>query len=65
MVISKIDLLGSSDFDADRAEANAREVAPHIEVVRLSCRTGEGLEGWTRWLATRLAPTAPFTGHPA
>lgn len=65
MVISKIDLLGSSDFDADRAEANAREVAAHIEVVRLSCRTGEGLEGWTRWLAGQLALTAPLTARPA
>jgi hydrogenase nickel incorporation protein HypB len=65
MVMSKIDLLGSSDFDPDRAEANAREVAPHIEVVRLSCRTGEGLEGWTRWLATQLALTAPTTAQPA
>ena len=65
MVVSKIDLLGTSDFDADRAEANAREVAPHIEVVRLSSRTGEGLEGWTAWLASRLARTAPLMAHPA
>jgi len=65
MIVSKIDLLGSNDFDADRAEANAREVAPHIEVVRLSCRTGEGLEGWTRWLASQLVQTAPLTAHQA
>jgi hydrogenase nickel incorporation protein HypB len=63
MVISKIDLLGSSDFDADRAERNAREIAPHIEVVRLSCRTGEGLGRWTGWLTTRLAQTAPLTAR--
>jgi hydrogenase nickel incorporation protein HypB len=61
MVVTKMDLLGSNDFDADRAEANAREVAPHIEVVRLSSRTGEGLEGWTRWLARQLAGVAPLT----
>jgi hydrogenase nickel incorporation protein HypB len=60
MVVSKIDLLGSSDFDPDRAETNAKEVAPHIEVVRLSCRTGEGLEGWTRWVWSQLARTAPL-----
>jgi hydrogenase nickel incorporation protein HypB len=65
LVLSKIDLLGTSDFDADRAEANAREVAPHIDVVRLSCRTGEGVEGWTGWLATQLAETACLTASPA
>jgi hydrogenase nickel incorporation protein HypB len=58
VVISKIDLLGSSDFDVERAEANAKEVAPHIDVVRLSCRTGEGLEGWTRWLEKSLRETS-------
>jgi hydrogenase nickel incorporation protein HypB len=63
VVISKIDLLGSSDFDVDRAEANAREIAPHVEVIRLSCRTGEGLEGWTGWLARQLARPAPLTAR--
>jgi hydrogenase nickel incorporation protein HypB len=65
MVLTKIDLLGTSDFDPDRAEENAREVAPHIEVLRLSCKTGEGVEGWTEWLETQLARTAPFAARPA
>jgi hydrogenase nickel incorporation protein HypB len=64
MVITKIDLLGSSDFDADRAERSAREVAPHIEVVRLSTRTGEGLERWTGWLARQRVEALPLTAHP-
>lgn len=55
VVISKIDLVGLSDFDVEKAVANAREIAPHVEVIRLSCRTGEGLDLWYHWLEARLA----------
>jgi hydrogenase nickel incorporation protein HypB len=54
MVINKLDLLELTDFRLDRAIANAREVAPHLEVISLSCRTGEGLEAWYRWIEDRL-----------
>ena len=54
MVINKLDLLDRTDFRLDRAIANAREVAPHLDVLSLSCRTGEGLEGWYRWIDDRL-----------
>lgn len=55
MVINKIDLVPYTDFDVDRAVKNAREVAPHIDVVRVSCRTGHGIEGWFQWIQGRLA----------
>ena len=54
MVINKLDLLDRTDFRLDQAIANAREVAPHLDVLSLSCRTGEGLEGWYRWIDDRL-----------
>lgn len=54
VVMNKIDLLGTNDFDLDRATANVREVAPHIDVVALSCRTGVGFHAWYRWLENRL-----------
>jgi hydrogenase nickel incorporation protein HypB len=54
LVINKTDLLGSSDFDLARATANARDVAPHLEVLPLSCRTGEGLSSWFQWIESRL-----------
>jgi hydrogenase nickel incorporation protein HypB len=65
MVLSKIDLLGTSDFDADRAEANARAIAPHIEAIRLSCRTGSGLDSWTRWLEASLRESVREVAEPA
>jgi hydrogenase nickel incorporation protein HypB len=37
------------------AIANARAVNPGIAVVRVSARSGEGLDGWYDWLRQELA----------
>jgi hydrogenase nickel incorporation protein HypB len=59
MILNKIDLLPHVDFDVDRAIAYAREVNPGIAVLRLSARTGEGLDAWYRWLReSRVAARA-------
>jgi len=54
MIINKIDLLGLSDFDLDRARQNARTVNSGIEIMEISCRTGEGLDRWFNWLQNRI-----------
>ncbi|HEY3778828.1 MAG TPA: hydrogenase nickel incorporation protein HypB [Rhizomicrobium sp.] len=51
LLVNKIDLLPHVDFDVARAEAAAREAAPHITILRVSAKTGEGLAGWYDWLA--------------
>ena len=48
-----MDLLPYVPFDADLACGNARRVQPQIEILRLSCRTGEGMDGWLEWLERR------------
>jgi hydrogenase nickel incorporation protein HypB len=55
MVLSKIDLLPYVDFDVERTVANACEVNPDIAVLRLSARSGEGLDAWYGWLRRELA----------
>jgi hydrogenase nickel incorporation protein HypB len=55
MVLNKIDLLPHVDFDPERALANAVQVNPSIASIRLSARTGEGLEAWYAWLRHELA----------
>lgn len=50
LVINKMDLLGYSDFDIERAEKNARNINPDLKIFRMSCRTGEGLVEWYAWL---------------
>jgi hydrogenase nickel incorporation protein HypB len=50
MLISKIDLLPHVEFNIARVTANAHEVNPDISVLRLSARTGEGMQQWYDWL---------------
>jgi hydrogenase nickel incorporation protein HypB len=50
MVLNKCDLLPHLDFDVDLVEENARRVNPAIEVMRVSARTGEGMDAWLRWV---------------
>ncbi len=33
----------------------ALAINPHLRIFELSCRTGEGLEGWCEWLIALLA----------
>ncbi len=50
LVLTKIDLVGLSDFDMDRAQANALRINPDLQVMRLSCRSGDGMQQWFDWL---------------
>ncbi|EAR22165.1 hydrogenase nickel incorporation protein HypB [Nitrococcus mobilis] len=50
MLLNKLDLLAHVDFDLERCIGYARRVNPQIEVLALSARTGEGLDGWYQWL---------------
>jgi hydrogenase nickel incorporation protein HypB len=50
MALNKMDLLPHVDFDPGRALANALEINPSIASIRLSARTGEGLDAWYDWL---------------
>jgi hydrogenase nickel incorporation protein HypB len=54
MVLNKIDLLPYVPFQMEAARENARRVQPDIEIVDVSCATGEGLDRWRAWLEARL-----------
>jgi hydrogenase nickel incorporation protein HypB len=47
MVINKMDLLPHTDFSMDQVIRNAKSLNPGIQVLKTSCRTGEGLGDWT------------------
>jgi hydrogenase nickel incorporation protein HypB len=61
MVLGKTDLLPYVDFDPDAAIADARTLNPDLEVIRLSSRTGEGVEDWISWIERRRAGKAGGT----
>jgi hydrogenase nickel incorporation protein HypB len=54
MVINKIDLIGLSDFDLEKVKRNARQINGQLEIIEVSCRTGEGLSRWYDWLRSAV-----------
>jgi hydrogenase nickel incorporation protein HypB len=50
MVVTKTDLLPHLDFDVDRLIDNARRVHPGIAVLKVSAKTGDGMDRWLQWL---------------
>jgi len=62
MILAKIDLLPHLDFDVDACIEAARRVNPAIEVIRLSARTGEGMDAWLAWLRRARERVALETG---
>ncbi len=49
-LINKTDLLPYVDFDPQTLKSYARQVNPNLNFFELSARTGEGMEGWMKWL---------------
>jgi hydrogenase nickel incorporation protein HypB len=54
LLLSKMDLVPHVRFDVERAVANALEVNPRLNVLRVSAYTGEGLGAWYGWLRNGL-----------
>lgn len=50
LLINKTDLLPYTDFSMEEAKGNARKINPDLDIVELSCTTGQGIEGWLSWL---------------
>ncbi len=54
-ILNKVDLAPYCDVDLDLYEENLRRVNPKIEILRVSARTGEGMQAWLGWLKSNLA----------
>ncbi|MCS7308841.1 MAG: hydrogenase nickel incorporation protein HypB [Armatimonadota bacterium] len=59
-VLTKIDLIPYLDFDEGQFTTDVRRLNPQMPILRVSCRTGEGVSEWVRWLQERLQ-----TGYPS
>jgi len=53
-IINKIDLLPYVKFDVVKAKEYARKVNPNLEIIELSCTTGEGMGQWYDWLKAKI-----------
>src|SRR6202041_2187492 len=52
-VVTKMDLAVAVEFDWNAALANIQAVRPNMQVLRVSSKTGEGMEEWQRLLEAR------------
>jgi len=50
IILNKMDLMEVSDFNQDFFEKKVRELNSDSEIIKLSCKTGFGLEKWISWV---------------
>jgi hydrogenase nickel incorporation protein HypB len=51
-VITKLDLAGAVEFDGELAESNIQRVRPGMQVVKVSAKTGAGMDDWLELLGS-------------
>jgi hydrogenase nickel incorporation protein HypB len=54
LIINKIDLIPYVDFDIKALEKSLKLIRPSLEIIKVSCKTGEGLTDWYRWLTNHV-----------
>lgn len=54
LIINKIDLLPYIDFDMEYFKQGVEMLNPGLITFPISCKTGEGLAGWIKWLTTHI-----------
>jgi hydrogenase nickel incorporation protein HypB len=55
LVVNKIDYLPDPGFSMEALGERVLKLNPGIRIFPVSCRTGEGLDAWVRWLRERLS----------
>ena len=58
-IINKTDLLPYVPFDIEKVKANAKKVNHKLEIIELSCTSGEGLQIWYDWLKSKVLAPEP------
>jgi len=53
LLLNKMDLLPYTDFDPEKARKDSLMLNGDLEIIELSCRTGDGLETWLDWMRER------------
>jgi hydrogenase nickel incorporation protein HypB len=58
MLLNKCDLLPYLEFDAGLAVDYARRINPDLQVIRISAKSGEGMDLWLDWIRAGCTRTA-------
>lgn len=54
LVINKIDYLRVAEFNMDAFKERVLKLNPEIKIFEVSCKTGEGIHEWIRWLTDEI-----------
>lgn len=54
LLVNKMDFLPLSDFDMSKMEERVKRLNPDIKIFPVSCRTGEGIDAWIKWLENEI-----------
>jgi hydrogenase nickel incorporation protein HypB len=54
IVLNKIDLLPYVKFDVDGFSKTVRNINAKVELFKVSCTTGEGIQPWAEWLHAQV-----------
>lgn len=53
LLINKIDLLPYVDCSVEKIKEDSLKINPDLAIFEVSCKTGEGIEGWYNWVRER------------
>lgn len=54
LLINKTDLLPYVDCSVEKIKEDSLRLNPDLTIFEISCKTGEGLEGWYNWLREQI-----------
>ena len=50
LLVNKIDYMPYSDFNLEAFKERVYTLNPNIEIIKVSAKTGEGIDSWANWL---------------
>ncbi len=59
MLLNKMDLLPHCNFDIEAMKQDALGVNPALDLIAISCTTGDGAVEWAAWLKTKMPQRDP------
>jgi len=54
LLINKIDAISIFDFDFEEVKESVKKLNPNIKVIKVSAKTGEGIDEWAEWLRNEV-----------
>ena len=62
LIINKTDLLPYVNFDMEKAKRDSLTLNRNLKIFEVSCKAGEGLAGWYKWLEGEIASVRKRNG---